>query len=132
MLLKRALKKHIRFTGEKGNIQTEDLYELKLEQLDAIAMKLDKELSESTGKSFIGKKSDTNKLTQLKLDVVLEVIKDKLAEQAASDLKKQRKEKREEIMAVIAEKEKTQREGKSLKSLYAELEKLEEPIEDED
>jgi len=78
----RATRKKFRFSSTRGHLSVEDLWDLSLEALDAIAISLDKEIS-SAGKSFISKKSSASKEAEFGLEVVKFVIETRIAEDVA-------------------------------------------------
>lgn len=52
-MYKEALQKKLRFKTNKGMITTEDLFDLSLQNLNTLAIMLDKKISEAPKKSFI-------------------------------------------------------------------------------
>ena len=52
-MYKEALQKKLRFKTNKGMITTEDLFDLSLQNLNTLAIMLDKKVSEAPKKSFI-------------------------------------------------------------------------------
>lgn len=80
--------KNFRYDTENGQLAIEDLWSLKLEPLDAIAKKINKELKDSAEESFIKRRSSANTLLQLKLDIIRDVIETKIAEEEAAEDRK--------------------------------------------
>lgn len=118
----------LRFSGAgvgKGTLSTEDLWSLKLEDLDKIAIALNKEVKAESEESFITAKSSVSELVTLKFDIVKHIIKYKLdkAKQAedASDLKRRKAV----ILEAMAKKQQEELGNKSVAELEKELAALE-------
>lgn len=114
---KLACQQKLRYQTNKGLLSTEQLWDLSIEDLDALAVSLDSEFKESGKKSFLVKTSVKDKTTKLKFDVVLDVLNTKdeelqNAKQAAND-----KDHNKKIIALIAEKQDESLKGKSIKQL---------------
>lgn len=120
-----ATKQKLRFRATAGMVTTEDLWDMGLEQLDSVAKVINKNVKESAEESFIKKTSTVNKTAQLMLDIVVSIINTKLAEEVRRKNLAERRIKREKILEIMSRKEQGVLENKSLKSLEAELEKLE-------
>ncbi len=112
----------LRFQLSKGLCNIEDLWELKLEDLDTIAISLDKELKSTSGAvSFIKSRTNANKTLELKFEIVKRIIEVKLAEKEAKQLAAVKAEKKAKLKELIEKKELTALESKSLEELEAEL-----------
>ncbi len=116
-----ASQKKLRFQTSKGSLSTEQLWDLSLDELDALAVSLDTEYSQSNKKSFLVKTSSKDKVAKLKFDIVLDVLNTKNAEAEALTEAKEKKEFNERIITLIAEKEDETLKGKSAKELRAML-----------
>lgn len=89
-----ATRKKFRYNSEIGLLTTEDLWGLKLTQLDVIAKTLSKQIKEAEEESFISKPTTANKEATDKLDIVIHVIKVLIEEEESrKDAKKKREEK---------------------------------------
>lgn len=113
----------LRFQTGKGLLSTEQLWDLSLDDLDALAVSLETEHKESGKKSFLTrtKVSEKDKTAKLKFDVVLDILNTKADEiQAAADAK-EIKEHNKKILELIASKKDKSLEGKSIKQLEAML-----------
>lgn len=124
-MYKKASKLKLRFSTSKGNLSTEDLWDLSLEQLDAIAVKLDEQIEKSPRKSFIKTISKVNETLELKFAIVKDVIDTKMAEQAARENQQAKSAQRQKILELIAEKEDFELKGKSADELRKMLDELE-------
>lgn len=121
-----ATKQKVRFTTNRGQVGVEDLWDLSLEELDAIAKGINKNLKESSEESFIHKQSTTDKKLSLRLEVVVSIINTKLEEEEKRRLSAERKAKRNQLLELIEAKENDALSRKSITALRAEYEKLEE------
>jgi hypothetical protein len=124
MIFELATRKKFRFKMDKGFVTTEDLWDLKLEDLNRIAVSLNKQIKESSDESFIKTKSSADKDLQAHFDVVKHIIDVKLAEKEAKLVAIEREEKRERLRDLIAKKELSALESKTLDELRAELDSI--------
>ena len=124
-MFEKASRLKLRFdTARGGSISTEELWELPLSSavgrpnLDDVAKGLFKQLKESDVPSFvsIAAKDDT---VQLKFEIVKRVIDVRLSEARASEEKKANADRRQQILALIAQKENEALAGSSLDDLKA-------------
>lgn len=117
-----ATSKKIRFVTVKGSLATEDLWSLTLEQLNTIAIGLNKELKE-TEVSFISS-TKTNDLLKLKFDVVKFIIDVKLAEKEEKKDKAEKAAKKQQLLELINNKENETLQSLSIDELRKQLEQL--------
>lgn len=123
-MYKKASKLKLRFATTKGNLTVEDLWQLTLPSLDAIAVGLDEELAKSPKKSFIQESSPENEILQLKLNIVCDIITDKMAEKAEREQSKAKQAEKSRLMSILARKQEEGLENLSeeeLKKRIAEL-----------
>ncbi len=118
---KLASQQKLRFQTSKGSLAAENLWDLSLEDLDALAVSLDAEHKESGKKSFLAKTSVKDKTAKLKFDIVLDVLNTKQDEMNAATEAREIKEHNKKIIALIAEKQDESLKGKSVKQLEAML-----------
>jgi hypothetical protein len=129
-IFEQAAKSHLRFTTDLGTINVEDVWDLALEtsaglSLDTLARDLSHQIRDLEEGSFVSTKSTADTLVQLRMDIVLYIIKVRLAEQEARTLTAENKLKRTRILEIIADKEDTSLKNKSLASLRKLVEELE-------
>lgn len=117
---KLATQQKLRFQTNKGLLSVEQLWDLSLTDLDALAVSLEEEYKQSGKKSFLVVKSVKDKTAKLRFDIVLDVLTSKVEEHQALTEAKEVKEHNEKILTLIAEKKDESLKGKSVK----ELEKL--------
>lgn len=118
---KLASQQKLRFQTTRGLLTTEQLWDLSLEDLDALAVSLENEYKESGKKSFLTKISSKDKTTKLKFDVVLDVLSTKSEEAQAAAEAREVKEHNKKILELIADKQDESLKGKSIKQLEAML-----------
>jgi hypothetical protein len=119
---KEVIRKKTRFTTAKGQLSVEQLWDLSINDLDALAVSLDDSYEKSKGKSFVQKRTVKDKELKLQLDVVLDILNTKVEESELAKLKAERKEHNQKILKLIEDKKDKALEGKSIKELTAMLE----------
>lgn len=117
---KLASREKLRFQTPKGLLSVEQLWDLSLSDLDALAVALESEHKESGKKSFLVKSSAKDKTAKLKFDIVLDVLSTKVDEKNAASEAAEVKEHNKKILTLIAEKQDESLKGKSI----AQLEKM--------
>lgn len=130
-MFEKASRNKIRFTTPNGQLSVEDLWELPLSatrgaqaNLDAIAIQLDKELKDAGTTSFVTKTKKSDAITQLKFDIVRRVIEVRMTEAEAADLRKSNAERKQKLLAILAEKQDADLKGKSTEELQKLIETL--------
>ncbi len=111
-MFEKATRLKLRFSSPQGLLSVEDLWDLPLTSkrtnvanLDDIARGINHEL-EQTNVSFVPSKNQAgNSLTKLKLDLVVHIINTKVAETEAQEKVVENKQKKDQILALIAQKE---------------------------
>ena len=118
-MYKQASRLGLRFASPKGQLTVEQLWDLKPEMLDGMAVALEEEVTKAGKKSFLATKSSEDKVAKLKFDIVLDVLTTKVEEEAlanaASDIRKHNNK----IDLLIAEKEEEELKGKTVAELRA-------------
>ena len=123
-IFEKATKGHLRFGTSIGTLSIEDLWDIKLEQLDALAIELKKKVEDDTTVSFIHEKKGVDPTLQLSFDVVKRVIEIRLAEAAAKKKAAENRAQKARIMELIAKKQDEAFSEKSLEELRGELDQL--------
>jgi len=125
-----ATRLKLRFNTPQGLISTEDLWDLPLTSttnranLDTIAVGLYAELNSNRNISFVNRASAGDTTLQLKFDIVKHIIDVRQAENAATAEARVRKEKKQQILSLISQKENETLAGKSLDDLRKMAEEL--------
>jgi len=121
-MFEKASRLKLRFSVANGNLSVEDLWELPLTHLrhpnlDDIAKGLYREIKDSDIQSFVTETKASDGITQLKFDIVKHIIDVRKAEQAAAENAQANKVKKQQILALIAQKENEQMAGQSIEDL---------------
>lgn len=123
-MYKEALKMKLRFATSKGNLSTEDLFSLNLQDLDKIAVGLDEELSKRPKKSFISDVTPETKVVELRFNIVKDIINTKLAEKVAKEQSKEKQAKKAQLMEILARKQAESLENLSEEELLKRIQEL--------
>ena len=126
-IFEKATKGHLRFSTSIGTLSIEDLWDTKLEQLDALAIELKKKVEDDTTVSFIHEKKGVDPALQLSFDVVKRVIEIRLAEAAAKKKATENRAQKARIMELIAKKQDEAFSEKSLEELRSAMADLDSP-----
>jgi len=124
-IFEQATRKKLRFAlnGGAETISTEELWELKLADLDKIAVAIDTKLgAEKSQKSFIGKKTKTaSSVLTLKLDVLKAIIDVKMEEEEKAKTKSEKKAQIALLEDILAKKQLNKLETSSIASIEKQL-----------
>jgi hypothetical protein len=121
----KATRLKLRFTTSKGEATVEDLWDLPLSSerghpnLDTIAINLNKQLKDADEVSFVLPSKSKDEITRLKFDVVRHIIEVRLGENAAKAKERENAEKKEKILAILADKQDESLKTKSVEELQA-------------
>lgn len=121
-----ALKEHYRFPSVKGNVTTEDLWDMPLKAvnnycLNSVAKTLSAAMKESETEDFVSKVTTSNSLLEAKMDIVKHIIAVKLEDKERAKNAKATKERREYLLSLKAGKEQEQDLKMSVKDIDKEL-----------
>ena len=131
-LFEKASRKQFRFDSPQGQLTVEDLWELPLTSnkagranLDDIAKELSKQVkAQGETESFVNKTTKKDQVMEDKFELVKYIIGILLAEKEVADTLKANKEKKQQILALIADKQNEAMAGKSIEELTAMVEAL--------
>ena len=118
-MYKEALQKKLRFKTNKCMISTEDLFDLSLQNLNTLAIMLDKKISEAPKKSFIEELPAEENDDELRFNIVKDVINVKLKARKDNINKAQIDARNKRIAELSAKKEGEALENKSIEELRA-------------
>lgn len=118
-MYKEALQKKLRFKTNKGMISTEDLFDLSLQNLNTLAIMLDKKVSEAPKKSFIEELPAEENDDELRFNIVKDVINIKLKARKDNIDKAQADAQNKRILEILAKRKDEELEKKSTEELYA-------------
>lgn len=122
-LFEKATKEKWRFE-HKGIISVEDLWDLSLEDLDKIFMKLKKAQKESEGESLLSTNNTEFTLLEDKINLIKHIVSEKLEEKNRAIREKEMKEERQKIMQILSSKRNESLNNLSIEELEAKLEEL--------
>ncbi len=120
-MYKEALQKKLRFKTNKGMIITEDLFDLSLQNLNTLAIMLDKKISEAPKKSFIEELPAEENDDELRFSIVKDVINIKLKARKDNIDKAQADAQKKRILEILAKRNDEELEKKSTEELRAML-----------
>jgi hypothetical protein len=127
-IFEKATKDRLRFNSGKGELSVEDLWELKLTDLDNIAKAVNKKLKEDDSEdSFIGKRPNKskNELT-LKLEILKSIIATKLEESEKAKVKGEKRAQKEFLSDLLQKKRINALESMPVEDIEKQLASLEE------
>lgn len=100
-----ASRSKLRFSTNKGELTTEDLWDLSLTSLDNIARAVNRDLKASQEESFIVKMNSANATLELKLEILKHVIATKQFESEEKLNRRKKVEELELLESLLVEKE---------------------------
>jgi tRNA U34 5-methylaminomethyl-2-thiouridine-forming methyltransferase MnmC len=124
-MFEKASRLKLRFASSKGYLATEDLWDLNLSQLNAMAKSLKKQLKESQEEDFLTEKSEEDSITELKFDLVLKILKTKLAEKKDRENKEANKLAKEKYLSILERKQNAELENMSKEEILQKIKELE-------
>ena len=119
-----ATKQKLRFSTTKGLIGVEDLWDLDLEQLDAIYGKLKKEEKENETDSLLDRDEKKNEKLELSLKIVEKVFVYKKEEKNKRLAEAEKAKRRQELLEALDKKRNESLNEKSEEEILAELDQL--------
>lgn len=111
-----ATRRKVRFPF-KGQISTEDLWDLSLENLDSIYKTLKAQVKAEQGESLLRKASPNDELLKVQVEVVTHIVGVKLMERELRQKDKERRERNARIKEIIAQKQDADLQSKSVEEL---------------
>ena len=126
-IFEQATRQKLRFSTSKGNLSTEELWDMPLTNTDtfnlnSIAKHLHKQLKSEDEVDFVGGTTTEDTLLKLKFDVVKRIIDVKLVERTTREQMEAKRQKNARIREIIARKQDEALEGQSLEELTKLLE----------
>lgn len=124
-MFEKAIRSKLRFDTPRGMVNIEDLWDLPLTgvvSLDNIAKDTNRAIKDGEEESFVHAKSSNDSIMELKMDIVKHVIKIRLEENVARNNAAARKDRREELLSLIADKKHHEDGEKSIEELTKMLE----------
>jgi len=129
-MFEKAIKQKLRFDSVRGQLTTEDLWDLPLTSrnsfdLDTIAKAVNSKIKEAQEESFVKVRSNPaqDKLT-LQLDILKFIIADKMQEAESKAIVVARQQQRQKLEEVLASKQDDALKGLSVEELQAQINAL--------
>ena len=116
-IYKYAAKKKLTFASSKGMLKTEDLFDLKVEQLDAIYKSLKRQVKDSDEESLLDKKTAADEELEIKIAIITDIVKDKLDAAEAAKKRAEKAAAKQKIAEALAIKENEELMNKSADEL---------------
>lgn len=129
-IFEQASRNKLRFQSDRGEVTTEQLWDIPLSSrntfnLDAIARKVSKELKEIEEISFVVTKPDPRKTQlELQLEILKYIIAYKISKKEAAEKAAETIEKKNKILAALAEVEQKELVNSSKEDLLKQLQEL--------
>lgn len=121
-MYKLASQMKLRFQSTKGELTTEQLWDVSIEDLDKILVSLYSEVKGQTDKvSFLIKATKKSEITKLKFDIAFDVFNSRIEEANKLSTARIEKERKDKILAVINRKKEGLLEEMSIEELEAML-----------
>jgi hypothetical protein len=123
-LFERASRRKMRYQTDKGMVSTEDLWDLKLEDLNNIAKGYSRKIKEEKEEDFLKEKTVESTVTKLAFDVVLHVLNTKVEEGRAKLNEKAKKAEKEKLLKILESKEDKELENLTPEEIRARIDAL--------
>jgi len=114
---KYAAKNKLTFATNKGTLNSSDLFDLKIEDLDKIYANLKKQEDNQNTYTLLDTKKKENADLEIKIQLVKEVFDDKIAAKEAAEKAAQTREQNRKIKDIIERKKDQELENKSIEEL---------------
>lgn len=112
----KASRKKMRFPY-KGQATVEDLWDLPVTELDKIYKVLNAEVKRAKEESLLESKSEEDEKLAVRIGIIKYIVEVKLEEKKAAELAKERKEQKQKIMQILANKQDEALKEKSVEEL---------------
>jgi hypothetical protein len=109
----------------RGMVSVEDLWDLSAENLDSIFKTLNSQVKQANEESLLVTKTKEDETLSIMIEIVKYIVKVKLEEEAVRLQARDRREKKQKIMEIVASKQDADLQNKSVEELQAMLNELE-------
>lgn len=113
-----------RFVCNKGRLSVEDLWDLRLDDLDNIFKALNRQAKAAQEESLLGPKTRESSELDLQITIVKHIVMVKLMEIAEKESLTRKKAQRDQILKVLADKQNESLASKTIEQLTEMLDKL--------
>ena len=100
-----------------GQVAVEDLWDLKVEELDKIFKTLNSEKKHSEEESLLSEKSDETVILDTKIEIIKYIVNEKQKQKETALKAKEDRDKKQKIMAIIEKKRDEKLENTSIEEL---------------
>lgn len=108
----------------KGQISVEDLWDLRVEDLDTVFKSLNKQVKQTKEESLLATKTTEDTILDTQIAIVKYIFDVKVQETNARLLEKERKEQKQKIMSILATKQEQELQNKSIEELQKMLDEI--------
>jgi len=115
-MFEKATRQKLRF-NYKGSATVEDLWDIPLKDLNNLFKGYNAELSEQKGESLLEVKNSNSSVLELQIGTIKHVVKVRLQEKKDRHDLKANKERKQKLLGIIANKQDTELEGKSVEEI---------------
>lgn len=118
-----ASRKKLRFQSDRGLLSVEDLWDVTLDQVDQIAISLNKKIKETEEVSFLSQKH-TDETLLLKFEIVKRIIEVRLAEIEKAKQELIAVQKKQQLLDILSRKENQELESLSVEEIKERIQSL--------
>ena len=108
----------------KGQISVEDLWDLRVEDLDTVFKSLNKQVKQTKEESLLATKTTEDTILDIQIAIVKYIFDVKVQEANARLIEKERKEQKQKIMSILATKQEQELQNKSVEELQKMLDEI--------
>ena len=108
----------------KGQISAEDLWDLRVEDLDTVFKNLNKQVKQTKEESLLATKTTEDTILDTQIAIVKYIFDVKVQEANARLIEKERKEQKQKIMSILATKQEQELQNKSVEELQKMLNEI--------
>ena len=108
----------------KGQISIEDLWDLRVEDLDTVFKSLNKQIKQTKEESLLATKTTEDTILDTQIAIVKYIFDVKVQEANARLIEKERKEQKQKIMSILATKQEQELQNKSVEELQKMLDEI--------
>lgn len=108
----------------KGQISVEDLWDLRVEDLDTVFKTLNKQIKQTKEESLLATKTTEDTILDTQIAIVKYIFDVKVQETNARLIEKERKEQKQKIMSILATKQEQELQNKSVEELQKMLDEI--------
>ena len=124
-IFERATKQKLRFASDRGDLTTEQIWDLSLTNIDKVARATNADLKNLTEESFVELRPNPLQTElKLKMEILKHIIAYKLEAVAKTEEKAQKAEKRKVLLEALEAKETDELKGLSKDEILKKLEEL--------